>query len=64
MGCNCGGGKLKSNPTKIAERKTILQKRRTLLLKQQQQQQQKKKSIANNTSPVLKKQPAVKPKVI
>lgn len=60
MGCNCGGGKLKSNPTKIAERKTILQKRRALLLKQQQQ----KKSIANNTSPVLKKQPAVKPKVI
>jgi len=43
MGCNCGGGKLKSNPTKIAERKTILQKRRTLLLKQQQQQQQKKR---------------------
>lgn len=61
MGCNCGGGKLKSNPTKIAERKTILQKRRTLLLKQQQQ---KKKSIANNTSPVFKKQPTVKTKVI
>ena len=61
MGCNCGGGKLKSNPANIAERKTILQKRRTLLLKQQQQ---KKRSVSNNTSPTLKKQPAVKPKVI
>ena len=58
MGCNCGGGKLKSKPTDPAEKKRILQKRRAILLKQQQ------KTRSTNTATKLKKLPTTKTKVI